>query len=176
MEHASRGRRSGNKGVGARWRGRFRIFSARHCSRTKVSHAENSGMTTIFLTSSVSPTPPPADWGGRIRCAGRPREWSCGAVPPQERWHEGGWFLFFSLEVAPMSEGDSFAVGLGAIAGACVGRGRGCERILPSVVRTFGAATAVTENAGGEVESCEGEVVAARDWHGACLPGSAFWK
>ena len=33
--------------------------------------------------------------GGRIRCAGRPREWSCGAVPPQERWHEGGWFLFF---------------------------------------------------------------------------------
>ena len=62
MEHASRGRRSGNKGVGARWRGRFRIFSARHCSRTKVSHAENSGMT----------------------------------------------MLFFSLEVAPMSEGDSF--------------------------------------------------------------------
>ena len=30
--------------------------------------------------------------------------------------------------------------------------------------------------AGGEVESCEGEVVAARDSHGACLPGSAFWK
>ena len=96
MEHASRGRRSGNKGVGARWRGRFRIFSARHRSRTEVSHAENSGMTTIFLTSSVSPTPPPADWGGRIRCAGRPREWSCGAVPPQERWHEG-LGLFFGL-------------------------------------------------------------------------------
>ena len=69
MEHASRGRRSGNKGVGARWRGRFRIFSARHCSRTKVSHAENSGMT----------------------------------------------MLFFSLEVAPMSEGDSFT-GSGAAA------------------------------------------------------------
>ena len=33
--------------------------------------------------------------GGLIRCAGRPREWSCGAVPPQERWHEGGWGLFF---------------------------------------------------------------------------------
>ena len=33
--------------------------------------------------------------GGLIRCAGRPREWSCGAVSPQERWHEGGWFLFF---------------------------------------------------------------------------------
>ena len=33
--------------------------------------------------------------GGLIRCARRPREWSFGAVPPQERWHEGGWFLFF---------------------------------------------------------------------------------
>ena len=50
MEHASRGRRSGNNGVGARWRGRFRIFSARHCSRTKVSHAENSGMTMLFFS------------------------------------------------------------------------------------------------------------------------------
>ena len=49
MEHASRGRRSGNKGVGARWRGRFRIFSARHRSRTKVSHAENSGMRCCFF-------------------------------------------------------------------------------------------------------------------------------
>ena len=72
MEHASRGRRSGNKGVGARWRGRFRIFSARHCSRTKVSHAENSGMT----------------------------------------------MLFFSLEVAPVSEGDSFT-GSGVVRHAC---------------------------------------------------------
>ena len=63
MEHASRGRRSGNKGVGARWRGRFRIFSARHCSRTKVSHAENSGMTMIFLIPAPRPAtshrPPP---------------------------------------------------------------------------------------------------------------------
>ena len=50
MEHASRDRRSGNEGVGARWRGRFRIFSARHCSRTKVSHAENSGMTMLFFS------------------------------------------------------------------------------------------------------------------------------
>ena len=50
MEHASRGRRSGNNGVGARSRGRFRIFSARHCSRTKVSHAENSGMTMLFFS------------------------------------------------------------------------------------------------------------------------------
>ena len=54
------------------------------------------------------------------------------------------------------------------------------ERVLkessPPSFQTSGAAPAVTENAGGEVESCEGEVVAARDWHGACLPGSAFWK
>ena len=29
--------------------------------------------------------PPPADWGeGLIRCAGRPQEWSFGAVPPQD--------------------------------------------------------------------------------------------
>ena len=55
MEHASRGRRSGNKGVGARSRGRFRIFSARHCSRTKVSHAENSGMTMLFFSLAVAP-------------------------------------------------------------------------------------------------------------------------
>ena len=107
MEHISRGRRSGNEGVIARLRGRFRIFSARHCSRTKVSHAENSGMTMIFLTSSVSPTPPPADWGGRIRCAGRPREWSCGAVPPQERWHEEVlvWGILLRLDWEPLREG-----------------------------------------------------------------------
>ena len=55
MEHASRGRRSGNKGVGARWRGRFRIFSARHRSRAKVSHAENSGMTMLFFSLEVAP-------------------------------------------------------------------------------------------------------------------------
>ena len=80
MEHASRGRRSGNKGVGARWRGRFRIFSARHCSRTKVSHAENSGMTMLFFSWRL------------LRCRrgilSHAREWSFGAVPPQERRHE----------------------------------------------------------------------------------------
>ena len=81
MEHASRGRRSGNKGVGARWRGRFRIFSARHCSRTKVSHAENSGMTMLFFffggCSGVG--------GGffHTRGSGQPR------MPPRERQHEG---------------------------------------------------------------------------------------
>ena len=67
MEHASRGRRFGNKGMRARLRGRFRIFSARHRSRTEVSHAENSGMTTVFFL-----------WG-LLRCRG---EW--------EREHEGG--------------------------------------------------------------------------------------
>ena len=49
--------------------------------------------------------------GGLIRCAGRPREWSCGAVPPQERWHEGGWFLFFCCYFGGCSdveEGNSF--------------------------------------------------------------------
>ena len=55
MEHASRGRRSGNKGVGARWRGRFRIFSARHRSRTEVSHAENSGMHDVVFFLGVAP-------------------------------------------------------------------------------------------------------------------------
>ena len=98
MEHASRGRRSGNKGVGARWRGRFRIFSARHCSRTKVSHAENSGMTMLFFS-----------WG-LLRCRACVDHRSGHAVPCHHGsgWHEGGWFLFFSLEVAPVSEGDSF--------------------------------------------------------------------
>ena len=111
-----------------------------------------------------------------------------------------------------------------AVAGACVGRRRACERIprrekhhcqkyhrhsghhfahsgmkisgisaarrrIPPALRLRcreatareghcgGAVGFVLEVvAGGEVESCEGEVVAARDWHGACLPGSAFWK
>ena len=125
MEHASRGRRSGNKGVGARWRGRFRIFSARHCSRTEVSHAENSGMTMLFFSledcSGVG--------GGffhhaleRLHSRGRATtEWMArGAVavfvlrvccasmcwpvdrpgprmPPQERQHEGLGGLFHML-------------------------------------------------------------------------------
>ena len=110
MEHASRGRRSGNKGVGARSRGRFRIFSARHCSRTKVSHAENSGMTMLFFSWRLLRCR--REWereheGGLIRCAGRPQEWSFGAVPPQERWHEGGWFLFFLGGCSGVG-GDSF--------------------------------------------------------------------
>ena len=109
MEHASRGRRSGNKGVGARWRGRFRIFSARHCSRTKVSHAENSGMTMggdSFTCSGEDGTRGLGDWGILSQA--------------QERRHEE----VFGL-------GDSFAVGLGAVAGACVGRGSGQPRMPP---------------------------------------------
>ena len=88
MEHASRGRRSGNKGVGARWRGRFRIFSARHRSRTKVSHAENSGMTMLFFLLEVAPE----------RCRACVDHGSGHAAPCHHRrgWHEGGWFLFFS--------------------------------------------------------------------------------
>ena len=81
MEHASRGRRSGNKGVGARWRGRFRIFSARHRSRTEVSHAENSGMTMLFFSLGIAPV--------------SRGEW--------ERQHEGFWF---SLGIAPVSGGE----------------------------------------------------------------------
>ena len=86
MEHASRGRRSGNKGVGARWRGRFRIFSARHCSRTKVSHAENSGMTMLFFSWRL------------LRCRACVDHRSGHAAPCHHGsgWHEGGWFLFFS--------------------------------------------------------------------------------
>ena len=81
MEHASRGRRSGNKGVGARWRGRFRIFSARHCSRTKVSHAENSGMTMLFFSLEVAPVSE-RDSFTRSGAASQPQ-------PPVERQHEG---------------------------------------------------------------------------------------
>ena len=68
MEHASRGRRSGNKGVGARWRGRFRIFAARHRSRLRSApHAENSGMTMLFFSLEVAPPSHPVSviqhWG-----------------------------------------------------------------------------------------------------------------
>ena len=85
MEHASRGRRSGNKGVGARWRGRFRIFSARHRSRTKVSHAENSGMTMLFFS-----------WG-LLRCRACVDHGSGHSAPCHLRRDgtRGGGFCFF---------------------------------------------------------------------------------
>ena len=129
MEHASRGRRSGNKGVGARWRGRFRIFSARHCSRTKVSHAENSGMTMLFFSLEVAPVSegdcftrsgaasqpqPPVErqheglggLGDLIRCAGRAQERPFGAVTPLERRDEYyALFVFVGGAVAVCFEG-----------------------------------------------------------------------
>ena len=79
-------------------------------------------------------------------------------------------FCFF-LEVAPVSEGDSFTpsgvvMRLRAASGATAREGH-CGSAVGFVLEVV---------AGGEVESCEGEVVAARDSHGACLPGSAFWK
>ena len=104
--------------------------------------------------------------GGLIRCAGRPREWSCGAVPPQERWHEGGWFLFFlwrllrcrrgilsharerpathaaagaaARGVLVFGLGDYFAVGLGAVAGAWVDHRSGQTRMPPQSDGTRG--------------------------------------
>ena len=147
MEHASRGRRSGNKGVGARWRGRFRIFSARHCSRTKVSHAENSGMTMLFFLwrllrcrrgiLSQARERPATHAAAGAAARGVRGDWGI-VSHALERWHErvrgggfnplrgattgvvmrrratsgemarGGLVFVFSLEVAPVSEGDSF--------------------------------------------------------------------
>ena len=156
MEHASRGRRSGNKGVGARWRGRFRIFSARHRSRTKVSHAENSGMTTVFFL-----------WG-LLRCRGEILS------HPRERQHEGflvlwGALLPFILRACcgsmcwPVDRpGTHAAAGAAArgiregscacvqadVAGVGVGRGSGSTRrflvwgiLSHALERSFGAVT-----------------------------------
>ena len=111
MEHASRGRRSGNKGVGARWRGRFRIFSARHCSRTKVSHAENSGMTMLFFSLEVAPVSEGV--GAGARGGVNPLRGATTGVVIRRRatlgeMARGGLVFVFFLEVAPVSEGDSF--------------------------------------------------------------------
>ena len=103
MEHASRGRRSGNKGVGARWRGRFRIFSARHCSRTKVSHAENSGMTMLFFSLEVTPVSEGVLTTGVVIRRRATTEWMA----------RGGWFLFFSWRLLRCRRG----VGAGARGG-----------------------------------------------------------
>ena len=49
------------------------------------------GTRGLVFPRAVSPHP--ADWGeGLIRCAGRPQEWSFGAVPPREWMARGGWF------------------------------------------------------------------------------------
>ena len=111
MEHASRGRRSGNKGVGARWRGRFRIFSARHRSRTKVSHAENSGMTTVFFL-----------WG-LLRCRGEILS------HPRERRHEEVlvWGILLRLDWEPL-RGHGLTTGV--VRHACRLRRDGTRRFL----------------------------------------------
>ena len=46
-----------------------------------LSRKGGSGMTMIFLTLDVAPVSP--------GILSHPQEWSFGAVPPQERWHEG---------------------------------------------------------------------------------------
>ena len=116
MEHASRGRRSGNKGVGARWRGRFRIFSARHCSRTKVSHAENSGMTMLFFSWRLLRCR--RGVGAGARGGFNPLRGATTGVVIRRRatsgeMARGGLVFVFSLEVAPVSGG----VGAGARGG-----------------------------------------------------------
>ena len=142
MEHASRGRRSGNKGVGARWRGRFRIFSARHCSRTKVSHAENSGMTMLFFSLEVAPVS--GGVGAGARGGFNPLRGATTGVVIRRRatsgeMARGGLVFVFSLEVAPMSEGDSFTPsgedgtrGLVFLFGGCSGVGGGFFHTLGS--------------------------------------------
>ena len=102
-----------------RWTGQARM------PPRERQHEGLGGLGDSFTRSGVDGTRG-LGVGGLIRCAGRPREWSCGAVPPQERWHEGGWFLFFSLEVAPVSEGDSFTPA-GVASHACR-RGSGSTR------------------------------------------------
>ena len=50
--------------------------------------------------------PHPADWGeGLIRCAGRPQEWSFGAVPPRE-WMARGVTLLMPID-APLNGGQT---------------------------------------------------------------------
>ena len=61
--------------------------------------------------------------GGLIRCAGRPQEWSFGAVPPQERTARGGLVFLFWRTLLPFV--------LRAVAGACVGRRSGQPRMPP---------------------------------------------
>ena len=123
MEHASRGRRSGNKGVGARWRGRFRIFSARHCSRTKVSHAENSGMT---MTNPLVPSTPVVARRRMTTPVVAPRS---GLNPPPNL--RGGGGILLRLDWEPLRERTLSPFVLRVVAGACVGRGSGQPRMPP---------------------------------------------
>ena len=72
----------------AAWRRRF---------RTSFRYREMmSGMTSVFFFEGRSSV---GEEGGLIRCAGRPQEWSFGAVPSQERRHEEVlvWGIFHML-------------------------------------------------------------------------------
>ena len=104
-------RRRATSGEMARGGGLFFLWRLLRCRRGIVSHARERrhpasqppcggagegvfGLGDCFTCSGVDGTRG-LGVGGLIRCAGRPREWSCGAVPPQERWHEGGGCFFF---------------------------------------------------------------------------------
>ena len=87
-----------------------RAVASRQCSRNSggrprlaaeipdiflpLARNENSGMTSVFLTSSVPPTPPQI---GGVESAARGDHRSGHAAPCHHGsgWHEGGWFLFF---------------------------------------------------------------------------------
>ena len=151
MEHASRGRRSGNKGVGARWRGRFRIFSARHRSRTKVSHAENSGMTMLFFSLEVAPMSEGDSFTGSgetarggfglgdcFTCSGEDGTRGLGSGLRAASGEDGTrrfWFggLFHTLGAWERHRGGGALLlfVLRAVAGACVGRWTGQPRMPP---------------------------------------------
>ena len=101
-------------------------------------------------------------------------ESSCGGGGAPARWR--GRFRIFSVTAgtAPENSGMTMLFARRRIPPALRLRCREATAREGHCGGAVGFALEVV--AGGEVESCEGEVVAARDWHGACLPGSAFWK
>ena len=113
MEHASRSRRCGNEGVEARLRGRFRIFSARHrfrieaAPRGKFRNDGGLGVVAVCFEGGCGGMCWPEDRSGTHAAAGA-----------AARGVRGGL-------------GDSFAVGLGAVAGAWVDHGSGQARMPP---------------------------------------------
>ena len=89
----------------------------RHACRHRVTARGVFGLGGLFHTLGSDCT---RELGlrGLIRCAGRPQEWSFGAVPPREWMARGGLVFVFSLEVAPVSEGDCFTCS-GVVRHAC---------------------------------------------------------
>ena len=156
----------GGGGAPARWRGRFRIFSV-----TAGAAPENSGMTMGRDSFTCSGEDGTRGLGSGLRAAsGEPvKESPAGKT---------------SLSKISSSFRTSFRDSGMKISGISAARRRippalrlRCREATAREGHCGGAVGFVLEVvAGGEVESCEGEVVAARDWHGACLPGSAFWK